>query len=814
MILRFKFYTLFFCLSIATFTAKAQVNNTDTIPKKIIEQSINDTGAISLIDKVETFTQTLNNANNILKRGFDSSDIIDKLAQYERTLIILNNNLVNNKQNLNSRNLLSTKVILVQIKKQLREWQVTMAKYNHKLFAINTNIKSITNDSSFIKTQEDSLLLMLYIKQVRAIDKKWKDAERQNTSAIKKIGSLQNRVTTLAIGTNDLLDEVEYLIRLYNKKILSQDEPFLWQLNAANYKNSFDSVLIHTYKRSVKILEFYLSETTNTRLWNIGIALFFFVWFYYNVHRLKRSIDNTLYEPVKYLLRSTLISAWLILFAIAPFLYDSPPALYAEILWLGMLLCATFLSWHFYSKNLKIWWILSILIFIIYGLDTVLIEDSLFERWLMLSLNIFTIVLGYFLFLETKKNIVKYPKFQNIVIGFYIGLNALALITNIAGRFALSKLLANASTLILSLSLSLHVIVELIIEALYLQLEVNKSSLIPAYLEFNEVKNKFKNVLIVVAFIMLILAFAWSINLYDFVVDDIYIWVNYNISIGSISFTPASILLFIAIIWISSLLASLLTFFFNSSAELSPRERKGKYGSWVLLVKLFIYIVGFLIAIGAAGIPLDKITIIIGALGVGIGFGLQNIVNNLVSGIILAFEKPMEIGDVIEIGNKTGTIKEMGIRSSKISTYDGADIIIPNGEFLSQHLTNWTHSNTHRRIELLIGVDYKTDIGKLQNIIQQILNEHDEILLVSHPPKILIQEFAQSAITIRVLFWTADFDDWIVLKSAVLNEILVAFRQQNINIPFPQRDIYIKSDSDNSNLKKAIVTEPKSDIMP
>ena len=129
--------------------------------------------------------------------------------------------------------------------------------------------------------------------------------------------------------------------------------------------------------------------------------------------------------------------------------------------------------------------------------------------------------------------------------------------------------------------------------------------------------------------------------------------------------------------------------------------------------------VGFFLAVSASKFPLDKITIIISAFGIGIGFGLQNIVNNLVSGLILAFEKPIQIGDIIEVDTRSGTIKEIGIRSSKLATSDGAEVIIPNGDLISHHVINWTLSNTNRRVELIVGVAYGSDIEKVKALFNQ-----------------------------------------------------------------------------------------------
>jgi small-conductance mechanosensitive channel len=220
----------------------------------------------------------------------------------------------------------------------------------------------------------------------------------------------------------------------------------------------------------------------------------------------------------------------------------------------------------------------------------------------------------------------------------------------------------------------------------------------------------------------------------------------------------------------------------------------------MMLIRVAIISIGFFVAIGAAGIPIDKLAIVFGALSVGIGFGLQNIVANLISGVILAFEKPMQVGDVIEIGTQTGTVKQIGIRSSKISTYDGADIIVPNGDFITQKLTNWTHSNSYRRIELIIGVAYGTSLDKVTDIIDNLLlNTPTVMKYPSH--NVMVQQFGDSSVNFRILFWTNDFDNWINLKSDVLKDIYKAFAENEIQIPFPQQDIYIKSMPDANTYK-------------
>ena len=197
-----------------------------------------------------------------------------------------------------------------------------------------------------------------------------------------------------------------------------------------------------------------------------------------------------------------------------------------------------------------------------------------------------------------------------------------------------------------------------------------------------------------------------------------------------------------------------------------------------------------MLAIIASSIPVEKINIIIGALSVGIGFGLQTIVNNLVSGVILAFEKPVQIGDLIEVGGHTGTIKEMGIRASKIATYEGSEIIVPNGDLLSQHLVNWTLSNNNRRVELLIGVAYGSELKKVRQLLYSLVIQRDDVMK-EHEPMVLIHNFSDNSVDFRVLFWVADISKWLELKSMVMTDIYESFAEQGIEIPFPQRDVHL-----------------------
>jgi small-conductance mechanosensitive channel len=211
-----------------------------------------------------------------------------------------------------------------------------------------------------------------------------------------------------------------------------------------------------------------------------------------------------------------------------------------------------------------------------------------------------------------------------------------------------------------------------------------------------------------------------------------------------------------------------------------------------MLVRYSFITIGFFVAIAVAGISLDNLAIIVGAFSVGIGFGLQNIFNNLVSGLILAFERPVQVGDTIERGNLLGTVQTIGIRSSRVRTYDGAEVIVPNGHLISNEVINWTLSDQQRRIEVLVGVAYGTNVRTVLDLLRETAGSHEEVLSYP-PPMALFQGFGDSSLNFRLLFWTGRFENWLQVKSEVATRVSEALKEAKIEIPFPQRDINFKN---------------------
>jgi potassium-dependent mechanosensitive channel len=262
--------------------------------------------------------------------------------------------------------------------------------------------------------------------------------------------------------------------------------------------------------------------------------------------------------------------------------------------------------------------------------------------------------------------------------------------------------------------------------------------------------------------------------------------------IGTVEISLGDILGFGLAIWIGLLLSRFLRFLL--SVDVFPRVTlpRGVAATISMLVNYLILGIAFVLAVAAAGIQLDRFALIVGALSVGIGFGLQNIVNNFVSGLILAFERPVQSGDTVQLSSMFGRITRIGVRSSTLRTFEGAEVIVPNANLISNEVTNWTLSDYRRRMEILVGAAYGTDPRKVMEVLAKAAAS-DQRLLDNPAPSVLFLGFGESSLDFSLRAWTDDFDNFITIKSDLTLAVHDGLYAAGIEIPFPQRDLHLRS---------------------
>ena len=215
---------------------------------------------------------------------------------------------------------------------------------------------------------------------------------------------------------------------------------------------------------------------------------------------------------------------------------------------------------------------------------------------------------------------------------------------------------------------------------------------------------------------------------------------------------------------------------------------------------LFI-VLGFYISLQVVGINLTSLAVVAGAIGVGIGFGLQNVINNFVSGLIILAERPIAIGDRIEIGGVAGQVRQIRLRSTTVVTNDNIAIIVPNSDFISHTVTNWSYGDPKVRLRLAVSVAYGTDLEKLQRLLLEVAREHPKVLQQPEPA-VFFSGFGESSLHFELGVWTQEMTfQPRRFRSELYFAMEKKLRENKIEIPFPQRDVHLRSGTVSSEIR-------------
>ncbi|MEZ4340762.1 MAG: mechanosensitive ion channel, partial [Sandaracinaceae bacterium] len=228
--------------------------------------------------------------------------------------------------------------------------------------------------------------------------------------------------------------------------------------------------------------------------------------------------------------------------------------------------------------------------------------------------------------------------------------------------------------------------------------------------------------------------------------------------------------------------------------EILPRLEleQGIASAISLSVSYVLVAIGVVLAFGVAGVGPERLALLGGALGVGIGFGLQNVVSNFVSGLILVAERPIKVGDIIEIGELVGTVRRIGIRSSTVESLDGAEVIVPNADLIAGRLVNWTLSDARRRLELTVGTTYAGSPDVAREVLLKVVRSQSGVLH-DPPADVICVGFGDSSVDFSIRAWTAGYLDAVQVKSRLAMRVHAALEREGIEIPFPQRDLHLRS---------------------
>ncbi|RZK78269.1 MAG: mechanosensitive ion channel [Pedobacter sp.] len=752
----------------------------------------------ALIEQNKIFEEikaTMQKAKSYLRTSIDSTGTKEQLSGIQRDLAVAADGVLVNKGSAQTfRNLTATSKIIAELLNKANERKSKLDFHQQQLNTFRYQLDSLLSLPSLFKFPTDSVDLSRYIAQIRVVNYEINPIETALKQSASTTRELLNQVNMQVLALQTDLEEIERYQLNIAGNLFTREFENIWG-KVGQYR-PFSQIIDQAQAKGWLTLSFYVENNIGKLLILMLLSL---TSFFYLRSLKKIYADGKLLDPDfkgQLVFKYPWASALLITINLFQFIFFSPPFILNVIFWSIGCIMLSIMFKNFVTSFWMAVWLIMVLLFELAAFDNLVLQASRTERWFMLLLSLLGTIIGIWVLLKGKREELR-EKLILVAIGFMVVLEFSSAIANITGRYNLSKSLLMGGYLNVIIAILFLWTVRIINEGLFLAFNVyteQRPKLF--YLNFDKVGEKVPTIFYVFLILGWVVLFGRNFPGFEYISEPLMEFFGRDRTLGDYTFSINGLLLFIVIMGVAVALSKIVSFF-ASDKHLTPSKddknaSKG-IGSWLLLIRITILSLGLFLAIAAAGIPMDRITIVIGALGLGIGLGLQALVNNLVSGLIIAFEKPVNVGDVVEVDGQAGTVKSIGFRSSVIATWDGADVVMPNGDLLNSHLKNWSLGGGRKRMNLAIGIAYDADLTLAQTLLTDILASEDRVLK-NPAPVIQYEEFNDSSINLKIFFWTRSLKDTGNVKSDLIVAINSTFKSAKITIPFNQYDVHIKKE--------------------
>jgi small-conductance mechanosensitive channel len=666
---------------------------------------------------------------------------------------------------------------LEQLKNQEQEWALTYQKVKYK--APYTVKKNVEHTHTAIKSL------------IRKI-------EKQDNRYL----SLENKILLQKEAISTIMDELEIWKSSEEFSLTYPRHPPIWKISSVSNKAKHENFNPwSSFNENLNGIAKYVGSPENNVIYHLIIILIMAIWLW----RLKASFktlnfsdtDQKLIQSKNVIVNHLTPSIVFTSSIISIIYFSNTPNLLSEIIFLTALITTLPLikpDLHIRFKGL-IYFI--IILFILDTLKSYVWYSSWFYRVYLFTealLIIGVIIKMTFPYLTTRR--LNLNKLSQLLVRLTPVLYIMA-ITSIA-----SNILGytNLTDLMLKVIIKGGALVIILYGILMILGGFSTGSIHYYFSKLEKVDFQYKNYIekrttqfiVVFAYGFLIVYLLQIIDIYENVTLWITDFISQPIEIGVISFTLGSILSFLTILIGSFVITSFISKVIDGGILDFLKLPKGVPSIISVLLRYFLIAFAFIIAMSSIGINLSQFNLMAGALGLGIGFGLQNIISNFISGLILIFERPIQTEDIVEVGTLLGEVRKIGVRSSNIRTFDGAEVVVPNSNLITHEVINWTLSDNIKRIEIKIGAAYGTDLQQVVDILKSVASEHKRALK-NPEPVALFDQFGDSSLDFRLLYWVP-VEYGITSKSEVSIAIYNEFNNNGISIPFPQRDINIKKE--------------------
>ncbi len=692
-------------------------------------------------------------------------------------------------------------------KKVLREYQDVVKKRTEEISEVINNVlydlkRWESTKKGFSDRNESKDMTDSFDKAILALNEIINSADTRLDSVF----VTQKKITELVLVVDEEISNIEFAEIQRRKDYFVLDSPPIWE--GSNIEMAGDSIAPETLS-SYALIRKGLNQNKKqfTDFFNLNFKIFILQIIFLILlltfliianRKWKRNIlklRNPIEIQANTLLKNPILTTLSVGVLVSAFFYNSMVPAYAEFHVIVVLFATVLLLPKVTDKKFSPFLWLLFLVYLINTFEAFIGVKANLVRWLLI---IDAIILFVSLFIGLKIVKANPKKFSQIIkifrfIGvFYMALLVLSIVANVIGMVAMSNYLTKSVITSLTFGVVIYLATKAFTSIFLLIFKFRKSTNIQTLTTM--VKATHQRIRPLFNFIGLLFWLFFTLSgfeVYDFIIN----WYNDLIAmewrVGEMTISLGGILAFLGIFIFTLIIAKIAAALFQDEWMVNVLPR-GIAPAISLVLRIVVIGIGLYAGFSAAGVDLSKLGFVLGALGVGIGFGLQNVVLNFVSGLILAFERPINLGDTIEVDMEMGVVTNIGVRSSNIRAYSGAEVIIPNGDLISKKVINWTLSNRNRRSKIPMKTSPNADPEKVIELFNNIARNQSATSKEPAPKTYFYGYGPDGNLNFALMYWTT-FSDTLKTDSHIALEIFKALKKEGLDAPAPVRRIIQES---------------------
>jgi potassium-dependent mechanosensitive channel len=704
--------------------------------------------------------------------------------------------------------LIAANPTLVELQELEQDWQAKYKQYAAWSETLTARVKAVEEDVRTLASEQAQWEATL--NQIKGADKIKAVVDRIRNSLheilatrskanerLTLLVTLQNRVSQQAQAVTDVLESIRQAKAQLQRGLLEPDALPLWEVRS---RRENEESLDIPFRRSLRGAMVRAEEYLKTRRLAVSAIFAFFlaalaicIVLRHRVLRRTPEESNTavhlLQHPISLALLTTLTIA-------LPFTANMPALLRNLVAVLFVVPVLQFLPSMIHPAFRPLLYLL-----VVFGL-TVWIWEMLaipmaVKREVSVGLSLAAIALCAWLIRPARTRPLQ-PYARSVLLVIIGARAALVLIlgsllANVFGYVALSRVLRSSAILSAFFAIALYTAYIGVITIFSLFWQTSWTPLFSSLRTHGEMVAKWgMRLLSVTAFAIWLYATLSFFTIRESVLGALSSVLTTPLKWGAVNFSLRDVLTFVLIFVLGVIFANIIRVILRTDVLVRLPLKHGLSYAISTITYYVLLLAVFLLALAASGVELSRFTLLTGAFGVGAGFGLQNIISNFFSGIILLFERPIRIGDSLEIGDTSGDVERIGMRSTSIRTGQGAEVIVPNSILISNQVTNWTLTQQRRRGELAVPVVYDTDPDRVLDLLIEVAGSHQDVLRDPEPTALFLG-FGNNALNFELRFWVAQAGIHQQVKSELGVKVAAALKKSGIEIALPRQEMYVKS---------------------